>query len=138
MRTLTEFERADGAAVVKPRWRKSAGDMPEELTIEEIPIRKVPQLIDLRLDEPALVEFYAGLKKGDADKLTHASYEEILDVGDALNAPFADAWLQRLTERTSEMLDVAERNQALAPRAAGLSGSAHAVPSSADVPPGTS
>ncbi|MEQ9823484.1 MAG: hypothetical protein ABQ298_03785 [Puniceicoccaceae bacterium] len=114
-RTLTDIEIAVGAADVAVAYRKgyTPGDAdPKSVIVSEVSARQIPTLAERAVDEPALVEYYAGQTEGWADHITHQTYLEILSIGDQLNQNFIAGYLERTAEKNERLLATAERNLA--------------------------
>lgn len=81
----------------------------EQVTVREMPIRKIPRLLELQDDEPALVEMYTGKDAAWVDGLTTASFEAIVEAGAELNFPIIERWMQRKAAAVSRLMPLAEK-----------------------------
>ena len=83
--------------------------------VRYISIRELPKLDELESDEAALVEFYCKQPNGWADLLTPDSFEKILAIGNELNFPIRDRWLDRQYRLSEKRVGQLERMLATLP-----------------------
>lgn len=78
--------------------------MREIVTVQALPVRKFPKLMELMDDEPGKIELATGKETGWADNLTSQSHADLLAVVEDLNSADFFAWLRRRVQRSEQLV----------------------------------
>lgn len=81
---------------------------PEPVQVRIMTVREWPKYSTFLNDEPGRLELICGKEKGWADRLTMESHEELIAIGEELNADPFVRWLSRLAKNGRNAISVVE------------------------------
>lgn len=97
--TPTETLLGVGAATVR-----HADGRTEAVTLRQLPVRQLPDLLAALDDEARMLELFTGKPAAWVDALPPAEFERLLAEGERLNADFFGRWLARRLDRQEKLM----------------------------------
>ncbi|MDB6017665.1 MAG: hypothetical protein JWR19_2154 [Pedosphaera sp.] len=76
----------------------------ETVPVRQLKIKEYPALLNVQDDELKMIELYTGKVPGWAEALTPESIEDVVKVGETLNADFFSRWVQRRLARQERLV----------------------------------
>lgn len=76
----------------------------EQIKVRQLPIRKLEEFLQKIGDEDAMVELYASKESGWSQRLSRDSWEQVLDLGEAMNLDFFTRRAKARIERQEKIM----------------------------------
>jgi hypothetical protein len=76
----------------------------ESVFVRQVPIQEFQRLLLSMESEPALAEVFTARPQGWADTLVNESIEQVILVGEEINADFFSRWVQRRIARQEKLI----------------------------------